>query len=55
MREGVLDLETLNLISQNTRDPEERGLDLRVQVATNARGAQAACELMRQMGIGEGL
>ena len=47
----MLDLETLNLISQNTRDPEERALDLRVQVATNARGAVAARELVAQMGM----
>lgn len=50
VREGVLDQETLSLITHNTRDPEERGLDLRVQVATNARGAREACDLMRQMG-----
>ncbi|HEV8519349.1 MAG TPA: hydantoinase B/oxoprolinase family protein [Burkholderiales bacterium] len=51
VRAGVLDTETLNLIAHNTRDPEERALDLRVQVATNERGAQAARELVAQMGI----
>ena len=51
VRAGVLDIETLDLIVHNTRDPEERALDLRVQVATNARGAQAARELVAQMGI----
>ncbi|MDB5808485.1 MAG: 5-oxoprolinase [Betaproteobacteria bacterium] len=51
VRAGVLDTETLNLIAQNTRDPEERALDLRVQVATNERGATAARELVVQMGM----
>jgi N-methylhydantoinase B len=51
VRAGVLDIETLGLIAHNTRDPEERALDLRVQVATNERGAQAARELVAQMGI----
>ena len=51
VRAGVLDTETLDLITHNTRDPEERALDLRVQVATNQRGAQAARELVAQMGI----
>ena len=51
VRAGVLDAEILNLIAHNTRDPEERALDLRVQVATNERGAQAARELVAQMGI----
>ena len=32
VRAGVLDIETLGLIAHNTRDPEERSLDLRVQV-----------------------
>src|SRR5207253_919173 len=35
----------------NTRDPEERALDLRVQIATNERGAEAARALVRQMGL----
>jgi N-methylhydantoinase B len=51
VRAGVLDIETLNLIAHNTRDPEERALDLRVQVATNERGAAAARELVTQIGI----
>jgi len=37
--------------ASNTRDPEERTLDLRVQIATNERGAQAARGLVRQMGL----
>lgn len=41
----------LRLVCCNTRDPEERMLDLRVQIATNARGADAVRGLIRQMGL----
>ena len=48
---GHLDDELLELIAVNTRDPEERKLDLQVQIATNARGASETQRLIRQMGI----
>jgi len=51
VRGGVLDEEMLSVLCNNTRDPEERSLDLRVQIATNARGAQAVQSLIAQMGI----
>jgi N-methylhydantoinase B len=51
VRGGELDEDLLHLIASNTRDPEERALDLKVQIATNARGARAALELTRQMGM----
>ncbi len=51
VRAGELDLGLLNLIANNTRDPEERSLDLRVQIATNQRGADAARELVRHLGL----
>ena len=51
VRGGELDEGVLNLITCNTRDPEERSLDLKVQIATNERGAAAARALSRQMGI----
>ena len=51
VRAGSLDEEMLRLLCNNTRDPEERSLDLRVQIATNARGAQAVAGLIAQMGI----
>jgi hypothetical protein len=47
---GELDAELLELIAANTRDPEERKLDLQVQIATNDCGVREARELMRQMG-----
>ena len=50
-REGQIDEALLGFIACNTRDPEERSLDLKVQVATNERGALAARELVRQVGI----
>jgi len=55
VREGVLDEELLRLISHNTRDPEERTLDLKVQVATNKRGADAVKGLLNQMGVARAL
>jgi len=51
VRRNELDTDLLRLIASNTRDPEERALDLRVQIATNERGAQAARHLIRQMGL----
>ncbi len=51
VRAGELDEGVLNLITCNTRDPEERSLDLKVQIATNERGAAAARALAGQMGI----
>lgn len=50
-RAGEIDADLLNLIVQNTREPEERALDLRVQVATNDRGADAVHGLVEQMGL----
>jgi N-methylhydantoinase B len=48
---GKVNDDLLNLIALNSRLPEERMLDLRVQVATNERGADAALELVRRMGV----
>jgi len=48
---GQLDAELLELIAVNTRDPEERKLDLQVQIATNECGVEEARQLIRQMGI----
>ena len=50
-RRGEPQDDLLRLICSNTRDPEERMLDLRVQVATNQRGADAVLGLIRQMGL----
>lgn len=50
-REGELDTEIVKLISTNSRDPVERILDLKVQVATNEIGARKLRELADQYGI----
>ena len=47
----TLNEDLLRIICNNTRDPEERRLDLNVQIGTNARGAQALTSLIEQMGI----
>lgn len=51
VRAGELDEGLLNLIAQNSREPEERALDLKVQIASNERGARLVQVLVRQMGL----
>ena len=51
VRGGALDEDLLALIAHNSRDPDERSLDLRVQVATNARGVTLMRELVGRMGL----
>lgn len=49
-RNGVVDRDILDLVALNSRLPEERALDLQVQVATNLRGGYATLELVTRMG-----
>jgi len=49
--EGRLEEGLLNLIAHNTREPEDRILDLKVQMATNERGSRQVEALIRRMGI----
>lgn len=49
-RAGAIDEDLLELIAHNTRDPEERLLDLRTQIGTNARGAAMLTDLVARMG-----
>jgi len=49
-RAGEVDEDLLSVIAANSRLPEERTLDLKVQVATNIRGGAAVHELVRRMG-----
>ncbi|MFC0407743.1 hydantoinase B/oxoprolinase family protein [Roseomonas elaeocarpi] len=51
VRAGELDEDLLNLVAQNSREPEERALDLKVQVASNERGGRLMQGLVRQMGL----
>ncbi len=50
-REGVLDEQIVKLISTNSRDPLERVLDLKVQIATNEIGQRKLVALADQFGI----
>lgn len=52
-RAGEVDEDLLELISHNSREPTERALDLRVQVATNVRGVAMMQQLTAQMGLAE--
>lgn len=49
-RAGEIDEDLLELIASNTRDPEERLLDLRTQVGTNLRGGAMLTALVDRMG-----
>lgn len=49
-RAGVVDEDLLEMIALNTRDPEERILDLRTQVGTNVRGGTMLLQLVERMG-----
>lgn len=50
-RRGAVDDAILRLIALNSRDPTERTLDLKVQVAANGRGVMLAQSLLERMGI----
>lgn len=50
-RQGVIDEDLLNMISLNTRLPEERVLDLKVQIATNVRGGEETRKLIDRIGV----
>ncbi|MGR0187020.1 hydantoinase B/oxoprolinase family protein [Azospirillum aestuarii] len=50
-RGGEIDTDLLEMIAHNTRDFEERMLDLNVQIATNDRGAALMTELAGRMGV----
>ena len=53
VRAGELDEDLLGLIAHNSRDPVERSLDLKVQVAANTRGVRLMRELVERMGLTE--
>ncbi|MFC0216815.1 hydantoinase B/oxoprolinase family protein [Pseudochelatococcus lubricantis] len=50
---GRIREDLLDFIASNTREPEERILDLKVQIATNERGNAALDGLVRQMGLAQ--
>ena len=51
MRAGELDLDLLEMIAHNSREPAERMLDLRAQIAVNERGAELMTRLVATDGI----
>ena len=51
MRENQEDEDILRFIAANSREPEDRVVDLKVQIAVNARGRKLMLELVRQMGL----
>ena len=50
VRKGELDDGVMQLIIQNTREPEDRLLDLKVQIATNELGSEQVLALVERMG-----
>jgi N-methylhydantoinase B len=48
---GVLDRGLMRLVAENTREPEERTLDLQAQIAANDLGVRRVAELVGQVGI----
>ncbi|GAA4329655.1 hydantoinase B/oxoprolinase family protein [Pigmentiphaga soli] len=48
---GELDESLLAMIAHNSREPEERTLDIKVQIAVNQRGGLAMRQLIGQMGL----
>ncbi|WP_144641186.1 hydantoinase B/oxoprolinase family protein [Bordetella genomosp. 13] len=51
VRAGELDLDLLEMIAHNTREPENRMHDIRAQIATNDKGAKLMLELVQQSGL----
>lgn len=51
VRAGQLDRDLLNLIVQNTREPEDRALDIRAQIAVNAKGGAMIRRLVERLGL----
>ena len=49
-RGGAIDEDLIELIASNTRDPEERRLDLRTQIGTNVRAGAMLVQLCARMG-----
>jgi N-methylhydantoinase B len=45
-----VDDDLIEMVALNSRLPEERGLDIRVQIATNEKGVEAARQLIGRMG-----
>ena len=51
VRQHIIDDDIMKLIIQNTREPNDRLLDLNVQIATNNLGTARLIDLIEKMGI----
>lgn len=51
VRQGELDIDLLEMIAHNTREPDNRMHDIRAQIATNDKGAKLMLELVQQSGL----
>ena len=51
VRGGELDEDLMHLLVHNTREPEDRELDFRVQIATNERGKAMLVDLIQRSGL----
>lgn len=51
VRQGELDIDLLEMIAHNTREPDNRMHDIRAQIATNDKGAKLMLELVEQSGL----
>lgn len=51
VRQHIIDDDIMKLIIQNTREPNDRLLDLNVQIATNNLGTERLIDLIKKMGI----
>lgn len=51
VRAGELDLDLLEMIAHNTREPDNRMHDIRAQIATNDKGAHLLLDLVQQAGL----
>lgn len=51
VREGELELDLLEMIAHNTREPDNRMHDIRAQIATNDKGSKLMLELVAQSGL----
>ena len=53
VRGGELDEEVLDLVTCNSREPEDRTFDLKVQIAANDRGRRLVQEMVNNYGLAE--
>ena len=51
VRRGILQEDIIRLVVNNTREPEDRNLDLKVQIATNDFGVIQTTKLIEKMGL----